>query len=339
VSVLRSERTRAQPNGNDLTVVSASLDLHEITQQEKTVHLRECTLAQQVPGLGEVHFTTLVVDDLLMGATQEQHRRVTQVLRADFIVRTGLRPGDGAYSSAIGLDERFNALRVGYRYARTCHRAQGGEWDRVVIDFAGAQIFGQRWAYTAVTRGRCGDWLVSAPQAKEPMRLRELRNEAERALERAGLRVRAVREIQSGVKLTVGDGDGTNQADVDLYLRGGRPSRVVGTGAAVGPLRDRVVNVLEKWIDEQKALDSPPVPDAIIELVAQIAPVADDEGLVVNAQSPHQNQVRFKLSDRSRDADITFYHDASGRLTKEVNAKGDTELLGRLRELLEEVTP
>lgn len=55
------------------------------------------------------------------------------------------------------FDSYLNALQVRYGYAVTCHKAQGGEWDRVIIhpnvpprsseDFS-------RWLYTAVTRAK-----------------------------------------------------------------------------------------------------------------------------------------------------------------------------------------
>lgn len=49
-------------------------------------------------------------------------------------------------------------LSANYGYCLTCHRAQGSEWDRVVVVFEGGMMSGdvssRRWAYTAVTRGR-----------------------------------------------------------------------------------------------------------------------------------------------------------------------------------------
>jgi hypothetical protein len=57
-------------------------------------------------------------------------------------------------------DPKLNALRVGYGYVVTCHKAQGGEWDDVFL-FLDQSIYGGRtklelirWWYTAVTRAR-----------------------------------------------------------------------------------------------------------------------------------------------------------------------------------------
>lgn len=60
------------------------------------------------------------------------------------------------FRQLIKNDPYFNALQVKYGYALTCHKAQGGEWDTVVVDFSqgggvrNASFF--RWAYTAITR-------------------------------------------------------------------------------------------------------------------------------------------------------------------------------------------
>ena len=55
-------------------------------------------------------------------------------------------------------DPYLNAVVVKYGYAMTCHKAQGGEWDTVIVDVPtfrdmdAAQV--QRWLYTAITRAR-----------------------------------------------------------------------------------------------------------------------------------------------------------------------------------------
>ena len=58
---------------------------------------------------------------------------------------------------AIRKDPFFNALQVKFAYAVTCHKAQGGQWERVFIDQgmfnrAPVTLDYLRWLYTAVTR-------------------------------------------------------------------------------------------------------------------------------------------------------------------------------------------
>ena len=59
-------------------------------------------------------------------------------------IRESLRLSDDPY---------LGALRLRFGYALTCHKAQGGEWDEVILHpYFRKDDF--RWQYTAVTRGR-----------------------------------------------------------------------------------------------------------------------------------------------------------------------------------------
>ena len=80
-----------------------------------------------------------------------------RALYIDFKVRhKNLKPKTREFNESIHQDEYFNCLKVKYGYAVTCHKAQGGEWDKVFIlwDYGqGLQNQGFfRWAYTAITR-------------------------------------------------------------------------------------------------------------------------------------------------------------------------------------------
>ncbi|MEM5871926.1 MAG: ATP-binding domain-containing protein, partial [Candidatus Aenigmatarchaeota archaeon] len=56
-------------------------------------------------------------------------------------------------------NEYFNPLLVKFGYAITCHKAQGSEWDNVIIDMKTLNLVPRneqyfRWLYTAVTRAK-----------------------------------------------------------------------------------------------------------------------------------------------------------------------------------------
>ena len=60
----------------------------------------------------------------------------------------------------------YNALQVKYGYAVTCHKAQGGQWQRVFVDqgFVSPDMMGvdyYRWLYTAFTRASEKLYLVN----------------------------------------------------------------------------------------------------------------------------------------------------------------------------------
>ena len=70
---------------------------------------------------------------------------------------------------AVRSDPYFNALQIKFSYAVTCHKAQGGQWERVFIDQG---MFNRnevtldylRWFYTALTRSTDRVYLVNFPE-------------------------------------------------------------------------------------------------------------------------------------------------------------------------------
>jgi exodeoxyribonuclease-5 len=74
-----------------------------------------------------------------------------------------------ARAKKIKEDTYYNALQVKYAYAVTCHKAQGGQWQRVFIDqgyvtedMLSPDYF--RWLYTAITRATETVYLVNWPE-------------------------------------------------------------------------------------------------------------------------------------------------------------------------------
>ena len=70
---------------------------------------------------------------------------------------------------AVKEDMYFNALQIKYAYAMTCHKAQGGQWERVFVDqgyitedMLTADYF--RWLYTALTRATDKVFLINWPK-------------------------------------------------------------------------------------------------------------------------------------------------------------------------------
>ena len=66
-------------------------------------------------------------------------------------------------------DPYYNALQIKYAYAVTCHKAQGGQWERVFVDqgYLTPEMVGApylRWLYTAFTRTTDRLYLVNWPE-------------------------------------------------------------------------------------------------------------------------------------------------------------------------------
>ncbi|UTW11985.1 ATP-dependent DNA helicase [Marinobacterium rhizophilum] len=64
-------------------------------------------------------------------------------------------PDSSEFRELLQADLYYNAVQVKFGYAMTCHKAQGGEWQQVIVDPLGVRLDtedGCRWLYTAVTR-------------------------------------------------------------------------------------------------------------------------------------------------------------------------------------------
>lgn len=74
--------------------------------------------------------------------------------------------GSEEFKTALRTDSFYNALQVKYGYAITCHKAQGGEWNSVFVDYTGRVSLKNdplRWCYTATTRAIKQIYTFNAP--------------------------------------------------------------------------------------------------------------------------------------------------------------------------------
>ena len=111
---------------------------------------------------------TIILDTLRSEApalTQEQQTQLFNAVCADYPEITNRRD----LMEKIKEDPYFNALQVKYAYAVTCHKAQGGQWQRVFIDqgyvtedMLSPDYF--RWLYTALTRATETVYLINWPK-------------------------------------------------------------------------------------------------------------------------------------------------------------------------------
>lgn len=107
-------------------------------------------------------YKQLLIMDVLLGygtnLTPDQHKR----LFIDYHNRMkerGIGQKSPLFRDGMLDDSYLNALRAVFGYALTCHKAQGGDWERVYLDIpryfpAQEKPFVYQWVYTAITRAR-----------------------------------------------------------------------------------------------------------------------------------------------------------------------------------------
>lgn len=74
--------------------------------------------------------------------------------------------GSEVFKDQLLKDPFINAIRCKFGYAITCHKAQGGEWDKVFVDYTGRVSLKKeplRWCYTATTRGISKVYAINPP--------------------------------------------------------------------------------------------------------------------------------------------------------------------------------
>ena len=121
---------------------------------------------------GHSHFFhAMVLEDLLYSKEANLSSDQNKALYMDFCIRNkGLTRKSTEFKNTLKSDPFFNALRLKFGYAITCHKAQGSEWKNVFVKCKShqsqltADYF--RWLYTAITRTSGNLYLLDPPNHK-----------------------------------------------------------------------------------------------------------------------------------------------------------------------------
>lgn len=121
---------------------------------------------------GEPHFfKAKILEDLLYSEHPSITSDESKALYLDFCIRhSQLKRGSLEFKDTLKSDPYFNALRLKFGYAITCHKAQGSEWNHVFVKCKthqsqlSADYF--RWFYTAITRTSNKLYLLDPPDIK-----------------------------------------------------------------------------------------------------------------------------------------------------------------------------
>ncbi len=121
---------------------------------------------------GNSHFfNAKILEDLLYSKHPSLTSDENKALYLDFCIRHPyLKRGSLEFKETLRSDSYFNALRLKFGYAITCHKAQGSEWNHVFVKCKTSQnqlssdYF--RWLYTAITRTSKNLYLLEPPEIK-----------------------------------------------------------------------------------------------------------------------------------------------------------------------------
>ena len=135
---------------------------------QEIIKLKFRKIEFRVPHFNE-EISCYIIDDLLNSIDRDLTLDMRRMLYINFVMRfnneqekrkeLGLekfKVGSKKFKDELLKDPFYNALKVKYGYAITCHKSQGGEWDKVFIDYSGRTGLSDdvlKWSYTATTRG------------------------------------------------------------------------------------------------------------------------------------------------------------------------------------------
>lgn len=319
-----------------------------------------------------------VIDTLLHDRNSGLSPDEQRALYVDFLRRhPDIRKADPrALTDAIRQDPYFNAMRAKFGYAVTCHKAQGGEWDEVIVlcpgggDPRNEDAF--RWLYTAMTRARSRLFLVNPPEVRIKLAGPSIHDFATGAVARAAdqngptplaafrktllARSRAALE-GSGISV---DDVGHHQYQEVLYCSretdGCRASLSYNgkfqlrsmTIHPEGPLADDVKELVGPLVgltlgidgaDTDKKATSPTRP-FIAEFDAQFRRQLAGRNISVNSMQEHQWSLRYVMARDNRQATIDIYFDGKDRFTRcmPINPDDSVDGMDLMREVVGIVT-
>jgi exodeoxyribonuclease-5 len=141
-------------------------ELVSIRRHEERYGFHFARAELRFPDYDEVEITAKIMLDTLHAESaaldEEKQRQLYEAVAANY----AQLPNKQARYRAIREDPYYNALQLRYANAITCHKAQGGQWKAVFLDYPfrkGTQptLEDLRWLYTAFTRATQHLYLVN----------------------------------------------------------------------------------------------------------------------------------------------------------------------------------
>lgn len=301
------------------------------------------------PGLSPEEFQALVVDF---------YRRHSNIARNDFDLSTAWRN-----------DPYVNALQIKYGYAITGHKAQGGEWQKVFVDFgyAGNKLCADyfRWVYTAVTRAQERLFLLNYEVIDISQGIREdllqsenfgvetsspmsensaafvtwLNQEVERIGGAMGWQVNSVDALAYRQRYYLEKGDTIVRVDV-VYRKSLEVSQV--EVAAQSDEAAELVAALNRLKGAKPVASEPAEKNPemaadkpfLKELEATVRQKVLVQGIEIVAVEHFDYMVRYTFRREGKQVRMDFYYNSRGRFTKTQASgkKNDPQLLQQIRE-------
>lgn len=319
-----------------------------------------------------------VIDTLLHDRNPDLSPDEQRALYVDFLRRHPdiRKAGPRVLTEAIRQDPYFNAMRAKFGYAVTCHKAQGGEWEEVIVlcpgggDPRNKDTF--RWLYTAMTRAKSQLFLANPPEVRIKLAgpsLEDLASGAKEdtvdqgaptplstfqsalltrsrsALEHTGISIDDVTHHQYQEVLHCSRGTDGCRVSLSYNRRFEvRSIRVHPEGALADDLKQRLGPLAGLALgSEGAAMESKAENQTrpfIAEFDTNFRRRLAERGISVHSMKELQWSLRYVTVRDNRKATIDIYYDGRDRFTRcmPINPEGSGEGLSLVRDVVEVVT-
>ena len=145
--------------------------LGNVVEIKVPLHFRNVTIQFKDTDEKPNNIECKIIENILYSKERDLSSDELKALYLDFKIRNPfLKAGTKELKDALRTDKYFNALRIKFGYAVTCHKSQGGEWKRAFVNcktamgYFNASYF--RWLYTALTRAKEVLYTLDEPHFK-----------------------------------------------------------------------------------------------------------------------------------------------------------------------------
>jgi superfamily I DNA/RNA helicase len=278
---------------------------------------------------------------------------------SQFIVETSLYILKEAYIN----DEHFNALKVKFGYAVTCHKAQGGEWDKVILNCKhsskglNSEYF--RWLYTGITRTKENLFLINTPNIDikmistiAPVKKEEMGNIQENLLlflndllNPLGIKVDSINEINNGFNIVFSKESEATQVGI-YYKKDNKISSINKSGKS-SDLQNEICNILEKLkgtnLNQREEKESGNTEKITFDekfledFYNRIVSIVSKDNICVEIEITRQYLQRYKFTKGDKTAFIDFHYNGRKqfkRYTPQTGMSLDNDFLNSICELI-----
>lgn len=298
----------AAPESRSVTLKTKNKSTGKVEETEVRLQFRDIRIGFRIPSGEVVRANVKIVESLLYSSHPNLSSDETKALYIDFRRRNPRLPKRGKeLRDALRNDEYFNALRVKFGYALTCHKAQGSEWADVFVQCKTHMALHTeeyfRWLYTAITRASSRLHLLNPPHLSPWQKLRNAPNPAG---------TRPLPLEPDPVAPEAGGSPALAESPIDT---GTAPSDHAGTSAVIASTRDPVLDGIHHAVSTR---------------------VADMPGMRIDRVDHHAWQEAYYISDGTRFTRINIAYNGKGIVGSIMPVPRDefgSEIAGRLSEI------